>query len=621
LLGELLGPEALADNSAVEALLKSTGGNPLFLEETVQMLTERGIVDSTGWHVKAGEPLPIPNSLQSLIGSRLDQLVPPERRVAQHASVVGSVFWPGAVAHLQDETGAAQNGELLQRLEVLEQRDLIREHEDSSVAGEREYGFKHIMIRDVAYGRMPRGRRAQLHLLFADWLEALPAAEDEFVEIVGYHLEQACLLTRAIARATIEPPIDRAVQALSHAGHKAEAHEGMREADRFYARALDLVGEEAEEAIELRLRRANTLIVLGQAAKALEVLVPIADEARAAGRLDLTCEALLYLATIDDRQGRIGDAVERLDEALQLAVRAGDRRLQIRAAFALASAKDYLGAAEEALEELGRAISIAEEINDRPLRVMGHLRAGFLLSNRGDLAGAEAQLEKCSSLAAELGSSRDEARATFLLGLIKYYRGELEEAEGLGEQARAWLERTGETFFQIQNLIALAQYALARDDLPLAEEHLRQALPIALEEGALEAVDIYRLLTETLVRQGRLSDAAELAEFAGRDVPEENPYASAALRLAEASVATAQRESDLATERYAEAVALLEQLDMRIEVSQSRLAFGRSLRELGDLAGAREQLEVAREACIAMGATGLAAEVERELALVGALRS
>jgi class 3 adenylate cyclase len=617
LLGELLGPEALADSSAVEALLKSTGGNPLFLEETVQMLTERGVVDSTGWHVKEGEALPIPNSLQSLIGSRLDQLVPPERRVAQHASIVGSVFWSGAVAHLQGETGADQSGELQQRLEVLERRDLIREHDDSSVAGEREYGFKHIMIRDVAYGRMPRGRRAQLHLFFADWLEALPAAEDEFVEIVGYHLEQACLLTRAIARATIEPPTDRAVEALSHAGQKAEAHEGMREADRFYARALELVDERAEAGIELRLRRANMLIILGQAQKALDVLGPITDEARAAGRLDLTCEALGYLAAIDDRQGRAAQALDRLKEALKLAVQVGDRKLQVRCAFALASAKDYSGAADEALEELRGAISIAEEIEDLPLRVVGHLRAGSLLLNKGELAAAEEQLQRCSSLAAELGSSRDEARATFMLGVIKYYRGDLAEAEVLGEQARAWLERTGETFFQIQNLIALSQYALAGNDLALAEQHLRQALPIALQEGALEAVDIYRLLTETLVRQGRLADAAELAEFAGRDVSEENPYASAALRLAEASVATAQRESELAAERYAEAVALLEQLDMRIEVSQSRLAFGRALRELGELAGAREQLELAREACIAMGAGGLAAEVERELALVG----
>ena len=168
LLAELLSEEALRDTVAVDALLKSTGGNPLFVEETVRMLMDRGVVDEAGWHRQEGEALPIPNSLQSLIGSRLDQLVPAERRVAQHASVVGSVFWPGAVAHLQNENGAGHDAELDQRLGVLERRDLIREHDDSSVAGEREFAFKHILIRDVAYGRMPRGRRAQLHLRFAE---------------------------------------------------------------------------------------------------------------------------------------------------------------------------------------------------------------------------------------------------------------------------------------------------------------------------------------------------------------------------------------------------------------------------------------------------------------------
>jgi tetratricopeptide (TPR) repeat protein len=468
---------------------------------------------------------------------------------------------------------------------------------------------------------MPRGRRAQLHLRFADWTEGLSEAADEFVEIVGYHLEQACQLTRAIARPTIDPPIDRAVHALSRAGEKAEAHEGMREADRFYARALDLVDEQSGAATELRLRRANVMLVLGQAQNALDLLGSIVEQARAENRLDLAGEAIGFLASIDHRQGRGALAMERFEESLKLAVQVGNRRLQVRAAYALASAKGDHGAADEALEDLRSAISIAEEIEDRPLRVVGHLRAGVLLFNKGDLAGAELQLERCSRLAAELGSHRDEARATFLLSLIKYYRGVLDEAEELGEQARAWLERTGETFFQIQNLIALAQYALARDDLQRAEEHLRQGLPIALEEGALEAMDIYRLLTEALLRQGRLSDARELAEFAGRDVVEENEYALAALRLAEAAVATAERDGTTAIAHYEQAIALLEQLELEIEVSQARLTFGRALRELGEVEQARAQLQLARDAWVAMGAIGLVAEVERELALVGALGS
>ena len=546
LLVELLGSEALANTAAADAVLKSTGGNPLFLEETIQMLTDQGVVDSSGWHLAEGQSVPVPSSLQSLIGSRLDQLLHPERRVAQHASVVGGTFWPGAVAHLQDETTTTASEGLLQSIAVLERRDLVREGEQSSVEGEREFGFKHILIRDVAYGRMPKGRRAQLHLRFGDWVETLPALE-EFVEIVAYHLEQACRLTREIARATIDPPIARAVQALTHAGERAEAREGMREAERFYARALDLVDAASEAALELRLRRAVVLQILGQAQKALELLETTADEARAAGRLDLTCEALMTLGLIDHRQGRPARALERMEEALQLAVEARQPKLQIRAGSALASVKGDLGRVAEALEDLGRAIAIAEEIDDRTLRVTGHLRMGFLFYNVGDLAAAEEQLERCSSLAAELGSSRQQALATFPLALIKYLRGDLEEAERLGERAHAWLERTGDTYFQIQNLVALAQFALARDDVLLAEERLREALPLALAEGNWLAGDIYRYLAEALVRQGRIDDAAELVEFAARGVSAEPPpHLRAAILLAEATVATAKRDADVA---------------------------------------------------------------------------
>jgi tetratricopeptide (TPR) repeat protein len=279
--------------------------------------------------------------------------------------------------------------------------------------------------------------------------------------------------------------------------------------------------------------------------------------------------------------------------------------------------KGDLGAPDEALEDISRAISIAEEIEERTLRVQGHLRAGFLLKDNGELAAAEEQLARCSTLAAELGSSRMEALATHLLGLIKYLLGDLEEAERLGEQAGAWLERTGDTYIHIQNFIALAQYALARNDATAAEEPLREALPLALAESSWLAVDIYRYLTEALLRQGRIDDAAELVEFAARGISEEQPYVQAALKLAQGALAAAKHEAGLAHERYDEALILLEELNWPIDLSQGRIAYGRALRELGEPEKARVHLELAREACNAMGAAGLAAEVDRELALVG----
>src|SRR5205807_9618181 len=114
---------------------------------------------------------------------------------------------------------------------------------------------------DVAYGRLPKGQRAGLHLRFAEWVTALPGVEEEFVEIVAYHLEQSCRLAREVAHSPVPPPVDLAVAALMRAAEKAERREGIREADRFYARALELVGDtDSEIAIDLRLRRGKTLV-------------------------------------------------------------------------------------------------------------------------------------------------------------------------------------------------------------------------------------------------------------------------------------------------------------------------------------------------------------------------
>src|SRR5262249_31712900 len=160
--------------------------------------------------------------------------------------------------------------------------------------------------------------------------------------------------------------------------------------------------------------------------------------------------------------------------------------------FMFAAVKgDMEGNFNEALDELAHGIALAEEIEELPLLVEGHLRMGFILQNTGQLERAEAEFARTASLAADLGSTRDEARATMPLAFIRYLRGDIEGAEVLGQETRGWLERTGETFFQIQNLIALGQYALARRDPVVAEERFREALPIALDEDSFLVAEIY----------------------------------------------------------------------------------------------------------------------------------
>src|SRR2546430_5746224 len=440
--------------------------------------------------------LPIPDNLQALIGSRLDALESRDKRVAQQASVVGGTFWKGAVSHLD-----SSNGELSDSLATLTRRDFVQAHEESTIAGDHEYAFKHTLIRDVAYDRLPKGRRAELHVRFTDWLSALPTPAGEFVEIVAYHLEQACRLAGQIARSPIEPPILEAASALASAAEKAERREGLREARRYCERALALLGEDyPEESVELRVRLERARARLGEVREACRELAAVAEDALAVGRPDLRCLALLTLGNIDHMESRVSETRDRLTEAQVVALQSGDLSLQVRAAYSLSAVRgDYEGKTDEAIEDLRSAVSVAEEMDDRTLRVEGHLRLGFLRFNSGDIAGSERDLLRCTELAGELGSLRDQARATYRLGLVKYYRGEVDEAERLNLQARDWLERTGESYFQLQNLQVLGRYALARNDLEEAERRLRPAGPIPGEAGGGGVLAGYRFLVQTLV--------------------------------------------------------------------------------------------------------------------------
>ena len=129
-----------------QAVLERSGGNPLYAEEFARMVIERGVTD-----------LAVPESVQGIIASRLDALAPEHKRRLQDAAVVGKVFWGGAVAALD---GAIAD-QFERELRELERRELIRRERVSSVEGEAEYAFRHVLIRDVAYGQIPRAEREQ----------------------------------------------------------------------------------------------------------------------------------------------------------------------------------------------------------------------------------------------------------------------------------------------------------------------------------------------------------------------------------------------------------------------------------------------------------------------------
>jgi tetratricopeptide (TPR) repeat protein len=235
--------------------------------------------------------------------------------------------------------------------------------------------------------------------------------------------------------------------------------------------------------------------------------------------------------------------------------------------------------------------------------------------NRGELAASEVELRRCLEFADDLGSHRIESEATSWLGMITYHLGHSAEGEQLCRRARTWFERTGDTYFQVQNIVSgLATFALADGRAADAEESLREALPVALQIGGWVLMDTYRYLVEALVALERIDDARELVAFAARNLPEEDAYSRSSLLMAEATVATAAREPAAAATAFAEALRLIEELGIPLDLAEARMALGRSLHALGDVTGARTELERARALFARIGATTRRDAIDRELA-------
>src|SRR4051794_29744941 len=153
--------EQTVSEQVQEAILERAGGNPLYAEEFVRLVADRGLGD-------AGDGIAFPDSVQALIAARLDTLSAERKGLLQDAAVLGKVFWAGALAAM----GGADEREIELALHELSRRELVRPARRSTMEGEQEYAFWHVLVRDVAYEQIPRAARIRKHRAAAAWIEA-----------------------------------------------------------------------------------------------------------------------------------------------------------------------------------------------------------------------------------------------------------------------------------------------------------------------------------------------------------------------------------------------------------------------------------------------------------------
>jgi class 3 adenylate cyclase len=180
------------------ALLDRAEGNPLYAEQFAQLYLERG----------SASELPLPETLQGIVAARLDGLAPAEKAALQDAAVIGKVFWAGGLGMDGDRSSPL--------LHSLERKGFLSRQRRSSVEGESEWAFSHMLLRDVAYSQIPRAERAAKHRAAAEWIESLGRPED-YAELLAHHWRSALELAEASGQDSAGL-VDPARRALREAG-------------------------------------------------------------------------------------------------------------------------------------------------------------------------------------------------------------------------------------------------------------------------------------------------------------------------------------------------------------------------------------------------------------------
>ena len=496
-----------------QALLERVGGNPLFAEQYVRMVAERGT---------AGE---LPESVQGVIAARLDALPAEEKSFLHEAAVHGKDFWASGVA----AAAATALEDAERRLRALERKDFVKRRRTSTGGGDTQYAFQHALLRDVAYGQIPRRERGEKHRRAAQWIEGLGRPDDN-AGLIAHHYSSALELLRA-AGAEVDPElVDRTVDALRAAGERALALSALPAAEEFTKLALALVP--SEDVRRPRLLVLLTDIALRTGSAARDLAAEALERFSAAGDAEGATEAATVGARIAWFEGDRAECDRLIGIALEtVADRSGSRAR----ALALSHQTGFFmlgGAFEEAIETGAEAFRLAEALGMTEQQARAHIVVGCARCCLGDtdglheirrgieLADAEGHVEMAQigygNLSSELHflGRLEEARAAWqeeLTRAERYGLGRVLRSARLGGAAWAYVDgRWDETAAIADELVAAAEHG-DRDYSDAMAYSLRAWIRLARGDAAGADAD-----SERAVEHAKRSDAQ--AQAAGYTV-------------------------------------------------------------------------------------------------------
>jgi predicted ATPase/class 3 adenylate cyclase len=613
----------LLDNVPLSPEVESTitraaDGNPLFAEELVAMLVDEKLLTRKEdcWVARGHlSELPVPSTIDALLGARLDGLPVHEQAILTMAAIEGAVFHRSAVAEL---ARPALDSMVHDGLLALVRRDLIRPGAPD-FTGEEAYHFRHVLIRDAAYRSLSKKARADLHERFAAWLE-MKAREHlrEFDEIVGYHFEQAfqyrvalgsqdslaaslaaqaatrleaaarralgrshlsaaiALLQRVCVLLATDDPRQRTLlpelgAALIECGRLADAERVLGEAERLAAVAND---ERAASHVLVMQQLLRLLHVveggMEEAARATASVIPVFE--RFKDDIGL-CRARRLEAWLYWNEARAEAAAEAWERAAVHARVAGDRHLYNEILTWIASSLWFGPTPVE--EGIRRCQEMRDEVRESPeseAAILRHL--GGLHAMEGCFELARQLLATSNAVYADLGltlnaaTSQNEAVVELLAG------NPAAAEESLRKGYRA-LEEMGERMFLSTTAAFLARAVLEQGRDEEAEDLAKLSAQLAAKGDLLSQILWRGVRARVFARRGRFDEAEVLAREAvelAQVTDFVNHRADALLDLSQ--VLKASRRIDEAVAVAAEALRLYELKGNTVAAAATRLCLG-----------------------------------------------
>jgi class 3 adenylate cyclase/tetratricopeptide (TPR) repeat protein len=538
------------------AVAERSGGNPLFAEEMARRIAEEG-----------GEGSALPDTVQGVLAARLDSLRQFERRLVQQAAVVGRTFPEGALAALAE----AEREDLGRALAALQQKEILVPAGEGYVEGERELGFKHVLIRDVAYGMLPKAVRSRRHFEVGTFLEQRAGDRTaEVLAVLADHYGRAAALGRegGVQGPELIEMRRHAVRFLEEAGDAAARLYSNREAAEHYRHARDVARQDRE---------------LG-ADDGMEAVAVSAGE---------------KLGDVSLRLGRVDEAIAVWGECLTWHRGQEDLERVADLHRKIGSGLSHKGERKPAIEHYQKGINLLKDGPPRIELVRLYEEAAWLYLHTGDNMLAIYASEKALRLAEKLGETRAASRAHGIFGRVFGRIGDTDKARQNLERA-VELARGSDHGETIIALSALGrQLEISEANVGGAAQAYEEALALAEEMGMLPAqVELHAWLAQLAVYgadwarvENSTEASAELAEREGLVGKLCLPYAlRGVLRWREGRI-------DEATVLFHRALELAEQVGWSELAFQALIGLSMALRDQGELDGAVNALDQAIEVC------------------------